>query len=216
MSAGERLNLEDELIGMSVVADLTSKRLGEISDAVVNPTKGTLIALSFHTADGQERWLTSGDFHISQDVVTTAEKRALDQEDFHKRQMVAVCARRELIGAKVITDEGKMLGYVIDVQISATDEKFFYRVAHSRIERILSGGFLMAGDAPRAYFRAGLRLIVPASLEDSRRDSSTTGLHGLSFGAGQTVQVVRDFVSHYGVASLFIIQAALILWLLFA
>jgi sporulation protein YlmC with PRC-barrel domain len=216
MSPDGRLNLEDELVGRSVFLNRTSTRLGKISDALVNPTKGTVIALSFRTADDQERWLAAGDFCIGPYAVLASENDSCDQKDFPQCQPVAAYACRELIGAKVVTDEGKLLGHVSEVQISAEDSKVFYRVVHSRIEQILSGGFLMAGDVPRAYFRAGLRLIVPANLEDSQTHRAPIGLPGFNFGTAQTLQIARDFISRYGVVSLFVIQTMLILWLLFA
>lgn len=214
MSADGRLNLEDELVGRSVFLTRTSTRLGKVSDALVNPTKGTFIALSFRTAEGQERWLAPGDFRIGPDTVLAVENDTLDQKDFREGQTVAAYACRELIGAKVVTDDGRLLGHISEVQISAEDAKVFYRVTNSKIEQILSRGFLMAGDAPLAYFRAGLRLIVPANLE--RDQTNRARLDGFSFGRGHAIQLARDFVSRYGVASLFIVQTILILWLLFA
>jgi len=219
MDAAGRLSLEDELIGMAVVINPTSTRLGKVSDALVNPTNGTVIALSVRAAEGDQEWLATGNFHldrIDHNTVLTAETGALNQKDFRECQDAAAYACRELIGAKVVTEEGKLLGRVTGVQISAEDAKFFYRVAPSRIEQMLRGGFLMAGDAPLAYFPSGLRLIVPASLESIQKNRSRAGLPGFSFGAGHTLQIVRDFVNHYGVLSLFIIQMILVLWLLFA
>lgn len=216
MDARAKFDLEDELIGMEVVVNLTSKKLGRVSDAVVNPTHGSLIALSVRADKGVEQWLAAGHFRIDANGVKIEEKDRLDQEDLRECQNAAAYASRELIGAKVVTDEGKLLGHVTGVQISAEDAKFFYQVAPSRIEDRLRGRFLMAGDAPMAFFPSGLRLIVPASLEGRQANHYTTGLPGFSLGAGHTLQIVRDFVSHYGVLSLFVIQMILILWLLFA
>lgn len=188
MSETRTLNVTNELVGMRVLmpkpfrelgkVSNTYKRLGEVTDAIVHPTEGRLLGLGVRTLEGNERVLLAvcphegdervlneHDFRIGAESVITIENALCDPKDLDTSLAGGAYACSELVGAKVVTDEGRLLGSVSEVHLLVQDRKVLYRVTESKWKRPFGGGFLMAGNAPRSYSRAGMRLIVPFDME---------------------------------------------------
>jgi uncharacterized protein YrrD len=159
------LDVASELKGMPVLASNTSKNLGDVVDAIVHPTEGKLLGIALLTPEGEERALALGDFRIGMDAVTAEESALCDPEIFFGMLEGGNYVCREIVGASVVTDDGNLLGRVVDVYIWAEPSKVLYRVAQSTMQRLF-GGFFIAGSVPHSYSRRGLRMIVPADTKE--------------------------------------------------
>lgn len=160
------LHLDKELKGLSVIRVDTGERLGEVSDALIHVTRGTVLALVIRSPEGQERALATGDFMIGKDAVMAGEGAQFVEEPANTTLEAGVAALRELVGTNVVTDNGRLLGRINDVYVSTEQPRAAYRVAASQLQRFLGRGFFIAGDLPMAYSGDGVRMIVPAETED--------------------------------------------------
>ncbi|HEY7547355.1 MAG TPA: PRC-barrel domain-containing protein [Blastocatellia bacterium] len=159
------LDVASELKGMPVFASNTSKKLGEVTDAIVHPTEGKLLGIALLTPEGKERALALGDFQIGMEVVTAEESALSDPKILCGTPAGGNYVCREIVGASVVTDDGNLLGRVIDVYIWAEPSRVLYRVAQSTMQRLF-GGFFMAGSVPHSYSSSGLRMIVPVDTKE--------------------------------------------------
>jgi uncharacterized protein YrrD len=163
MSEVKIFNVANQLCGMPVIVPDTSERLGKVSDVIVNPTDGRALGILLRTIKGEERAIAINDCFIFSDAnaVLAAENALVDSESIRDAMTGAqVC--QELIGADVVTEAGELLGDVSDVYVVENPAKIIYRVTASALQRFFGGGFFLAGNVPRFYWRESARLIVPA------------------------------------------------------
>lgn len=166
MIEAQIINIASQLRGLSVLLSGSGQRLGQVSDAIAHPTEGSLMGLVVTTVAGTERLLLAEDFYVFYETgaVIVAQDPHLNMDKINAaiRDGVRVC--RDLIGAKAITKSGKLLGRVIEVYVMEEQLRTIYRVASSRLQKLLGGGFFIAGTLPHAWSKTGARLIVNAEV----------------------------------------------------
>jgi uncharacterized protein YrrD len=162
------LNVASQLKGMAVLRRDTGDKLGSVVDAVVDPAGGRVLGINVQSAEGEVCVLGTPDFLIGQDAVMVTRAEPVLGGETEGGLESGVSAARGLVGTNVVTDDGRLVGKVSDVYISAERPRLAYRVTGSALERFFGGGFFMGGDVPRAYSPDGARLIVPADTEDRR------------------------------------------------
>lgn len=166
MKQAQIINVASQLQGLPVILSGSGHKLGQVSDAIVHPTEGSLMGLVVATSRGAERLLLAEDFHIFVETgaVIVAEDAHLNLDKINAaiRDGVRVC--RNLIGAEAITKSGKLLGRVIEVYVIDEQLRMIYRVASSRLQKMFGGGFFIAGNLPHAWSKTGARLIVNAQV----------------------------------------------------
>lgn len=160
------INVEKNLKGMTVLRVDTGNKMGEVSDAIVNPVEGKVMGLIVRADQKQERALAAQDFFIGKDAVMAIAGARFVEEESGNNLKDGVPALGEIIGTNIVTNEGKFLGRVSEVHISLEMPRAVYRVTESTLQRFMGGGFYIAGDLPHAYSQDGVRLIVPADTED--------------------------------------------------
>lgn len=165
MNQAQIINVASQLKGMPAVFSESGQGLGQVSDAIVHPTEGSLMGLIV-SFGGSERLLVAGDFYIfgSTGAVIVAEDAHLNMDKINAaiRDGVRVC--RNLIGAEAITKSGRLLGRVTEIYVMEEQLRTIYRVASSRLQKMFGGGFYIAGNLPHAWSRNGARLIVNAEV----------------------------------------------------
>jgi uncharacterized protein YrrD len=166
------LNVAKDLRGMSLLAVDTGAKLGEIRDAIIQPTEGRVMGVVVRTRDGDELRLRTDDIIIGQNAVMTSWESFEHAGDRASEMAGGVRALGEIIGSNVVTDDGALLGRISEVYIRADKPQAVYRVAESTIQKIFGGGFFLRGDATRSYAPDGSRMIVPADTEDRYAVSS--------------------------------------------
>lgn len=166
------LNVAKDLRGMSLLAADTGANLGEIRDAIIQPTEGRVIGVVVRTPDRDELRLRADDIIIGQDAVMTSWESFERAGDRAGEMVGGVRALDEMIGSNVVTEDGALLGRISEVYIRADKPQAAYRVAESTIQKIFGGGFFLPGDAARSYAPDGARMIVPADTEERYAVSS--------------------------------------------
>ncbi len=165
------LNVAKELKGMTVLNAGSGEKLGEVTDALINltqgPTQGQMIGIALRTPEGEMRALATRDFFIGVDAVMAA-KEARFETLGQSEALTGGVPAHELVGANIVTEDGKLLGRISEVYISTEQSQAVYHVAESTLQRFFGGGFYIAGNVPRAYSPDGVRMIVPDDTENSR------------------------------------------------
>jgi len=166
------LNVAKDLRGMTLLAVDTGAKLGEIRDAVINPTEGRMIGVVVRTLDGDEIRLRIKDVIIGTDAVMTSWETFARASDRSMDLVSGARAVDEMIGSNVVTEDGDLLGRITEVYVCADRPQTVYRVTESRLQKFFGRGFFLPGQAARSYAPDGARMIVPADTEDHYATSS--------------------------------------------
>lgn len=167
MKTQRLLKVSNDLKGMPVYGQREGKKLGYVTDAVFHPIKGWLLGLIVQTSSAETRELIVPDFVIAKDVVLV-EKTTL----YEGREILGALACEQLIGSDVVTDDGKLLGRIIEVYLPLDTQIAIYQVGGTGLREILKRTFFISGDVPSFYSSHGLRMIVPADTEKNRSRSA--------------------------------------------
>jgi sporulation protein YlmC with PRC-barrel domain len=168
MNGVSAVNINTQLKGAVVIDANTARKQGNVTDVLINPDKGAVMALLFRTPSGGEHALASEDFHIYKEanVVIAFGEPITDPAELRKMLEKGVQAQGELVDSAVVTKDGRLLGRVSGVFLQPEPMRAIYHITSSEWQRLFGGGFYLAGNAPCTYSRAGARLIAPA---DTRR-----------------------------------------------
>ncbi len=158
------LSIETQLKKMAVVIADRDEKLGQITDLIIHPTNGSVPGLIIRTFSGTIRAVAAEDFFIfsSKNVVMVLPGALSDQISAWEKMGAGVGVCREIIGARVVTELGKNLGYVCEALLVEEPLQVIYRVVESRWQKWFGAGFYMAADIPNAWSHTGRRLLVPA------------------------------------------------------
>ena len=166
------LNVAKDLRGMSLLAVDTGAKLGEIRDAIIQPTEGRVIGVIVRTLDNDELPLGIDDITIGPDAVMTSWESFEHAGDRSSQMAGGVSAINEMVGSKVVTEDGDLLGRISDIYIRADKTQTVYRITESKIQKFFGGGFFLPGYVTRSYAPDGARIIVPADTENRYATSS--------------------------------------------
>lgn len=164
------VDFETKLKGMSVLQSSSGARLGTISNLVVNPADGGLLGIVMTRPDKEARAIAIGDVHLGDDAAMVADGSFLPV-DFSGAFAGGALAT-ELIGAKIVTEDGRLLGRVTQVHVRPEPRGVVYRVAESALQRVFGGGFYISGAYLKAYSREGKRMIVPLDVKEKHAKKS--------------------------------------------
>jgi sporulation protein YlmC with PRC-barrel domain len=166
------LNVARDLRGMSLLAADTGAKLGEIRDAIIQPTEGRVMGVVVRTPDDDELRLRIGDIIVGQDAVMTSWE-SFENAGVGAIEMAGgVRALDEMIGSNVVTEDGDLLGRISEIFIRVDKPQTVYRVTESKIQKLFGGGFFLPGNTARSYAPDGARMIVPADTEERYAASS--------------------------------------------
>jgi sporulation protein YlmC with PRC-barrel domain len=183
MEKERTLDISD-LKGMSILAADSGERLGEVTDAIIHPTKGKILGIRLTTADGERRVLGVQEIRIGEDAIMAAPGTHPHAADDVEELREGVSAGDGIIGANVVTAAGKLIGRISGVYVSIDRPRTAYRVTESTLQRWFGGGFFIAGDVPSGYAADRPRFIVPEDVEETwGADSLTEALNKQEQGA---------------------------------
>lgn len=164
--AEKRIMKLDELQGMTVLNSDTGEKIGAVSDIIVHPVEGRVLGLTIRNSEGEVLALGAHELFIGADAVMTRDSAHMEKWEQGDRLAKGALASREMIGVNVVTEDGRLIGRVSDVYVSAERLCAYYKVAESMMQRFLGSGFYISGDIARAYSTDGVRMIVPSDTED--------------------------------------------------
>jgi sporulation protein YlmC with PRC-barrel domain len=158
------IRVTKHLLGKVVLDAETAWKKGVVTDVVINPVEGTVVALLFRAPSGEELALALDGFFINGEATAVIEiGEPMTDPDVLKQAMEnGARAEGELVGSDVVTKDGRLLGRVTEVLLQTNPMRVIYQIATSRWQRFFGGGIYLADGAPCAYSRVGARLIAPS------------------------------------------------------
>lgn len=172
----------DLLIGRTVIARATANKLGQIHDLVVDPVKGELIGLSLRMADESLRLIDSREIYSfgADAVMVNTDDSAIPLEKSTLK--AAPLAKNNLVGVKIITEGGKLLGQIANLYIHLAETSIFiYEVRSSILDKLLGHSMYFPASLGSALSEDRERLVVPddtAGKADKTLDALVARLFG--------------------------------------
>ena len=165
----------DVLIGRAVVSVETANKLGQVHDLIVHPIKGEIVGLSVQLSDESHCLVSNEEIHsIGPDAVMVESDQSLVSPDQSSLKAFPF-AKKNLIGAKVITEDGKLLGEIANVYVhlEATTSLFIYEVRSSILDKLLGHALYFPASFGCAFAEDSSRLIVSNDTEKADRKLAT-------------------------------------------
>ena len=166
------LNVAKDLRGMPLLAADTGAKLGEIRDAVIQPTEGRVMGVVVRTLDGDDLRLRISDIVIGEDAVMTSGESFERAGDHSSVMAGGFRAVDDMVGSNVVTEDGDLLGRISEVYIRVDQPQAVYRIVESKLQKFFGRGFYLAGAVARSFAPDGTRMIVPADTEERYAASS--------------------------------------------
>lgn len=151
----------NSLAGRAVLSLATGNRLGTVLDPYVDPVNGALIGVTVTTPDDNIAVLDYKNIHnfgsdalmaVSDDSVKT-----VDEEPFK-----AWPNSNELIGTKLITDSGTLLGKIADIFVTASPPPIvIYEIRESVFDKLLGRQIFIPASLGHALSNDRQLLVVP-------------------------------------------------------
>jgi len=153
----------DKIIGRAVVALDTANELGEVSDLLIHPVSGELAGVAVSRLDESQALVSILDVHgIGPDAIIVEGDHCLVLTDASPLKTVPK-AKSDLIGVKVITEHGQLMGSVANLFLCATRRPIFiYEVRSSLIDKLLGRAFYFAASLGCALSDDRSALVVTA------------------------------------------------------
>jgi uncharacterized protein YrrD len=150
------------VIGMTILSRSTGNRLGTVGDLCIDPVNGLLLGLTIALGENGTALLTYDDIYsFGRDAImaeTDESVRPLgDDSPVHLPQ-----AREHLIGTKIITENGKLLGQIRNVFVTLQPPPFvIYEIRESIFDKLLGREIFILASTGHALSSDGERLVVP-------------------------------------------------------
>ncbi len=156
------LNSVSQLKKMPVALPESGEIVGQITDVIIHPTEGTVLGLTLQSTAGVTYAVAADDFFIfnKNNIVVVFESALSSQPDSRKKMASGISMCQEVIGASIVTENGKYIGYVSDVWIMEEPLRAVYQVLKSLWQKFFGSGFYIPAELPYAWSRDGTRFIV--------------------------------------------------------
>jgi uncharacterized protein YrrD len=148
------------IIGRAVISVETANRLGVVSDLIVDPHSGQLAGLVVEGPDQSHSLVSIIDLHgIGPHAVMIDRDALFLSPDSQLNQLPK--ARNDIIGVKVLTDHGQLLGKISRVFLCLTRPYvFFYEVRSSILDKLLRHALFFAASLGGALSGDGSAFVV--------------------------------------------------------
>jgi uncharacterized protein YrrD len=182
MTSAGLVNSIDFLIGRSVLARSTANKLGQIHDLIVDPVKGELSGLGVQAQGSGMRLIAYQEIYSfgPDAVMVNSDESAIPAADSPLKTLPL--AKHNLIGIKVITEGGKVLGQITNVYIHLAETSLFiYEVRSSLLDKLLGHTLYFPASFGCALSADGARIVVSndtAEKADHTLDELATRMFG--------------------------------------
>jgi uncharacterized protein YrrD len=157
----------EQLIGRPVVSLETANQLGRVVDLLADPVSGQLAGFSVQRPDETYALASMIDIHdIGPDAVMVERDHSLvPVADSPVKALPR--AKENLIGVKVITEHGQLMGNISNLYL-CFDERpvFIYEVRSSLFDKLFGRAFYFAASLGCAFSDDGATLIVTGGPEN--------------------------------------------------
>ena len=149
------------IIGRPALSLQTANKLGQVDDLVVDPLKGQLMGFSIQCLDQSHALVDWRVVHsVGSDAIMVDGDDSLVDVD---RSPIKVFpqAKKDLIGVKVITEHGELMGKISDLFLCLTETPMIiYEVRSSILDKLLGHAFYFAASLGRAFSDDATSIIV--------------------------------------------------------
>ena len=161
----------NSLIGRSVLALSTGNKLGAIRDVFVDPLNGVVAGLTLTGEDGSTTNLPYDRIHsFGHDAIMALADDSVEPTESEITPDKPLA--RELIGTKVITDSGNLLGHIADIYVTISQPPvLIYEIRDSILDKLLGRQIFIPASAGYALSDDRKRLIVPNETSESAAPS---------------------------------------------
>jgi uncharacterized protein YrrD len=169
------------LIGRAVLSRATANKLGQIHDLIIDPAKGELIGLAVKMTDESLHLIDYRAVHsIGPDAVMVDNDEAtIPQQDSPLK--ASPLAKNNLIGVKVVTDSGRLIGQVANIFIRLAETPFLiYEVRSSILDKLLGHTLYFPASWGHALSEDATRLAV-ADDASEKADNTLEALESRQF-----------------------------------
>jgi sporulation protein YlmC with PRC-barrel domain len=149
------------LLEMPVISRLSGNKLGVIEDILVDPLEGSLRGLIVKSNEETNSIIDYKDIYcVGPDAVMVDDESVASSLDQSKIGKIAQC-KKDLLGTKIITEGGKLLGRVGNIFIHLSNPlAVIYEVRDSVLDKLLGRGLFMLASAACALSEDSERIIV--------------------------------------------------------
>jgi len=156
----------EKLIGRAVVSLETANTLGRVADLLADPLSGQLAGFSVQRVDQSYALVSILDVQgIGPAAVMLEGDHSLVLVDASPLKALPK-AKQNLIGVKIITEQGLLLGEISNLYLCIDHRPaFIYEVRSSLFDKLLGRAFYFAASLGRAFSGDGTSLIVTADPE---------------------------------------------------
>ena len=156
----------EKLIGRAVVSLETANTLGRVADLLADPLSGQLAGFSVQRVDQSYALVSILDVQgIGPAAVMLEGDHSLVLVDASPLKALPK-AKQNLIGVKIITEQGLLLGEISNLYLCIDHRPaFIYEVRSSLFDKLFGRAFYFAASLGRAFSGDGTSLIVTADPE---------------------------------------------------
>src|SRR5688572_26811409 len=149
------------LVGMTVLSRATGNKLGNVRDLSIDPASGALLGLTIATDGGLAALSYDDIYSFGRDAIMAERDDSVKLFD-EERPAEHANAKEHLIGTKVITESGQLLGQIADILVTLQPPPFVvYEIRESLIDRLLGRGSYILASGGHALSDDAERLVVP-------------------------------------------------------
>ena len=185
----------DQVIGRAVISLETANKLGHIADLLADPLSGQLAGFSVQRLDESYALVSMSDVHdIGPDAIILERDDSLHPAETSPVKTLPR-AKENLIGVKVITEHGQLMGNISNLYL-CLDRKpvFIYEVRSSLFDKLLGRAFYFAASLGCAFSDDRTALVVTGGPEDMHHKLETAaerllGPHQIGFKAPSGIHI---------------------------
>lgn len=151
----------DALIGKTVLSRTTGNLLGQVHDLYIDPVEGVLMGLTIAAPNGKMGGLDYKKvYSFGQDAVMATDDDAVvglndDWVATHSH------AKRHLLGIKIVTESGNLLGHVANIFVRLTPPPIaVYEVRESVLDKLLGRNLFIPASTGNALSSNAERIVV--------------------------------------------------------
>jgi len=165
------------LVGRSVLSLATGNKLGVVSDVFLDALNGEILGFTINAPDGTAKTLSFVSVHsFGHDAVMASSDEAV--EPAGENAFAGHPNVRDLIGTKVISETGSLIGQIAGVFVTGESPAVFYEIRESLLDALLGRRHFIPASAGHALSDDKERLIVPNEAAENAAASIDDLLNG--------------------------------------
>ena len=157
----------EQLIGRPVLSLETANKLGHVADLLTDPLSGQLAGFSVQRLDESYALISTLDVHdIGPDAIIVERDQSLAPGDDSSLKTLPK-AKDNLIGVKVITEHGQLLGNISNLYLCVDKRPvFIYEVRSWLFDKLLGRAVYFGASLGCAFSEDGTALVVTGGPEN--------------------------------------------------